>query len=122
MQGLVLTVGVVALADERAAGLAGEALAPPDPGKPGAFLHALAFPRTITARFGDPARQFATAGRAGPYVVLTVAGQTDGRPASAIRKPHSGWFQLAPEVGRNIAGALALPVQPDCAEKREWKC
>jgi hypothetical protein len=122
MQGIVLTVGIVALDDERAAGLADEALSPPDPGKPGPFLHALAFPRTIAARFDDPARQFAATGRAGPYVVLTVAGQTDGRPVAAVRKPHTGWFLLAPEVGRNIAGALALPVQPDCSEKREWKC
>ncbi|MEV5709493.1 hypothetical protein [Actinoallomurus sp. NPDC052274] len=122
MQGIVLTVGIVALPDDRSARLAGESVAPTDPSVPGPFLHALAFPQTIAARFADTARQFATADRVGPYVVLTVAGPTDGRPASAVRKPHGGWFQLAPEVGRNIAGALAQPVQPDCAQKQEWKC
>jgi hypothetical protein len=121
-QGIVITVGVVALPDERSAGLAGEALVPADPSRPGPFLNALAFPQTVTARFDDASRQYAGAGRAGPYVFLAVAGQTDGRPAGAVRKPHGGWFMLAPEIGRNIVSALALPVQPDCAEKREWKC
>ncbi|GAA0362885.1 hypothetical protein GCM10010151_61160 [Actinoallomurus spadix] len=121
-QGIILTVGLAALPDERSASLAGESLAPTDPGAAGPFLRPLAFPQTIAARFAESTRQLATADRAGPYVVMTVAGQTDGRPSSAVRKPHGGWFQLAPEVGRNIAGALALPVQPDCSEKREWKC
>jgi hypothetical protein len=122
LQGIVLTVGVAALTDERAASAAREALVPPDPTTAGASLHALAFPQTVTSRFDDAARQYVSAGQSGPYVVLTVAGQTDGRPAAAVRKKHTGAFLLAPEVGGNIAEALALRVQPDCSQKRQWKC
>jgi hypothetical protein len=122
LQGIVLTVGVAAVTDERAALAAKEALLPPDPTTVRATLHALAFPQTIAARFDDAARQYAAAGQAGPYVVLTVAGQTDGRPAAAVRKKHTSAFLLAPEIGGNIADALALRAQPDCSQKRQWKC
>jgi hypothetical protein len=122
LQGIVLTVGVAAVTDERAALAAKNALLPPDPTEPGATLYALAFPRTVSARFDDAARQFAAAGQAGPYVVLTVAGQTDGRPAAAVRKKHISAFTLAPEIGGNIAEALALRALPDCSQKRQWKC
>jgi hypothetical protein len=121
-QGIVLTVGVAAVTDERAAGVAKDALLPADPTRPAATLHALAFPRTIAARFTDAARQYASAGQAGPYVVLTVAGQTDGRPGAAVRKKHTSAFLLAPEIGGNIADALAQRAQPDCSQKRQWKC
>jgi len=122
LQGIVITVGVAAVTDERAAVAAKDALLPPEPTEVSGALHALAIPRTIAARFDDAARQYAAAGQAGPYVVLTVAGQTDGRPAAAVRKKHTSAFLLAPEVGGNIAGALALRAQPDCSQKRQWKC
>ena len=122
LQGIVLTVGVAAVTDDRAARAAKNALAPADPTVPGATLHALPFPRTIASRFTDTARQYAAAGQAGPYVVLTVAGQTDGRPGAAVRKKHTSAFLLAPEIGGNIADALALRALPDCSEKRQWKC
>lgn len=121
-QGVVMTVGVAALRDERAAAAAKEALTPGDPARVGPFLHALPFPHTSTARFDDAARQYAAAGQSGPYVVLTVAGQSDGRPAAAVPEKHTSALVLAAEVGGNIAEALALPVQPDCAQKRQWKC
>jgi hypothetical protein len=122
LQGIVLTVGVAALTDDRAASAAREALLPVDPTRPGATLRALPFPGTVTARFGDTARQYVSVGQAGPYVVITVAGQTDGRPGAAVRKKHTGAFLLASEIGGNIAEALALPADPDCSQKRQWKC
>lgn len=122
LQGIVITVGVAVVRDEFAAQAARNALTPADPAVPGPTLRALAFPRTVAARFDDAARQFAYAGQAGPYVVITVAGQTDGRPAAAVRKKHTGAFLLAPEIGGNIAEALALRAQPDCSQKRQWKC
>jgi hypothetical protein len=121
-QGIVLTVGIAAVPDERAATAAKDALAPPDPTDPADTLHALPFPRTIAARFDDAARQYAAAGQAGPYVVLTVAGQTDGRPGAAVRKKHTGAFLLAAEIGGNLVDALAQRAQPDCSQKRQWKC
>ncbi len=110
------------MTDERAAVAAKDALLPADPAVVGDTLDALAFPRTVAARFDDAARQYGMAGQAGPYVVLTVAGQTDGRPAAAVRKKHTDAFLLAPEIGGNIAGALALRAEPDCSQKRQWKC
>lgn len=121
-QGVVMTFGVAALRDEQAAMTAKDALAPGDPANAGPFLHALPFPRTSAARFDDAARQFAATGQSGPYLVLTVAGQPDGRPAAAVPEKHISALVLAAEVGDNIADALALPVQPDCAQKRQWKC
>jgi hypothetical protein len=122
LQGIVLTVGVAALADEQSADRAMRAVSPPDPTVGGAFLRALAIPGTITARFDDASRQYFSAGRDGPYVVLTVAGQTDGRPATAVRHKRVGAFLLAPEVAGNIGSALALQAEPDCARKQEWTC
>jgi hypothetical protein len=122
LQGIVITVGVAAVADERAALVAKDALLPADPTQMSATLHALAFPRTVAARFDDAARQYAAAGQAGPYVVLTVAGQTDGRPAAAVRKKHTSAFLLVAEIGGNIVDALAQRAEPDCSQKRQWKC
>jgi len=122
LQGIVVTVGVAAVTDERAAFAAKDALLPPAPTEMTATVHALPFPRTIAARFDDAARQYAAAGQAGPYVVLVVAGQTDGRPAAAVRKKHTSAFLLAAEIGGNIADALALRAEPDCSQKRQWKC
>lgn len=122
LQGIVVTVGVAAVTDERSALTAKDALLPADPTRMSATLHALAFPRTVAARFDDAARQHAAAGQAGPYVVLTVAGQTDGRPAAAVREKHTDAFLLAPEIGGNIAEALAQRVEPDCSQKRQWTC
>jgi hypothetical protein len=122
LQGVVFTVGIAALIEPRAATAVQRELLPGDPTEPGAFLHALAFPRTVTARFDDHARQYVSVGVSGPYVVFTVAGQTDGRPAGAVKKKHTGAFLLAPEAGDNIADVLARPAQPDCSQTRQWKC
>ncbi|MDN3352734.1 hypothetical protein [Actinomadura sp. DC4] len=122
LQGIVMTVGVAAVTDERTALAAKDALMPPAPTEVAGTLRALAFPQTVAGRFDDAARQYASAGQAGPYVVLTVAGQTDGRPAAAVRKKHTSALLLAAEVGGNIADALALRAQPDCSQKRQWKC
>src|SRR4051794_32682159 len=61
LQGIVVTVGVVVVRDERAARAAKDALTPVDATEPGATLHALAFPKTVAARFDDAARQFVSA-------------------------------------------------------------
>lgn len=122
LQGVVFTVGVVAVDDEDTAGKLKIALEPGDPTVPGRGLHALPFPGTIAAKFTDAARQYTSTGQAGPYVVLAVAGQTDGRPGAAVQKKHTDALLLAPEAAGNIAGALARRAQPDCAQKRQWKC
>ncbi|HEY8480697.1 MAG TPA: hypothetical protein VIL71_12795, partial [Spirillospora sp.] len=126
LEGVAVTVGVVAFADPFKADRAYKELpgskGPDGTGSVRPALHAAAFPGTASARFTDEARQDRTIDRGGPYVVLTTSGQTDGRPASAIRKERPGKpFALAPQIGRAIAQALSAKALPDCS-RPEWQC
>jgi hypothetical protein len=47
-------------------------------------VSAVPFPKTITARFGNPQRIIVQAKLAGPYVVMTAAGYTDGRTQASM--------------------------------------
>jgi hypothetical protein len=116
LQGIVITVGVVAFPDEQSAYQARKQL-PTDP----TSLHALPLPGTATARFTDPARQDGSGERAGPYIILTTSGQADGRPATTVRKGREGIFDAAPQVAHAIAIPLAQRALPDCKGK-EWAC
>jgi hypothetical protein len=125
IQGIVITVGVVAFPDAFAADRAGRKI----PVGPGDRSHGLrpalrpaAFPGTAAARFTDAARQDRTAARGGPYVVLTTSGQSDGRPAAAITKERPGVpFVAAGQLGLEIARTLSAQAMPDCSS-REWRC
>jgi hypothetical protein len=126
LQGVVVTVGVVAFADPwRADRALREIPATPQPDRSRGVrpsLHAVAFPGTAAARFTDPARQDRTIDRGGPYVVLTTSGQADGRPATAVTKERPGApFALAPQLGRQVARLLSTQALPDCSS-REWRC
>ncbi|MEU6039383.1 hypothetical protein ABZ801_28665 [Actinomadura sp. NPDC047616] len=126
LQGVVVTVGVVAFADPFKADRALRELpATPLPDRSRGVrpaLRAAAFPGTAAARFTDSARQDRSSDRGGPYVVLTTSGQSDGRPAAAITKKRPGTpFALAPQLGRHIAKALSTQALPDCSS-REWRC
>ncbi|MBO2459136.1 hypothetical protein [Actinomadura violacea] len=125
LQGIAVTVGVVVFADPWAADRAFKTI----PGSHGATggsvrpaLRAAPFPGTASARFTDAARQDRTSGRGGPYVVLTTSGETDGRPAAAVRKERPGEpFAIAPQLGDTIARTLSAKALPDCHESG-WKC
>lgn len=119
-QGVVVTLGVTAFADPAAAGRAGAEL--PGDGKPSPGLRAVGFPDTVTARFGDAARQASFARQGGPYLVLATAGQPDGRPAKAVEKRRKALFEFAPEMAARVGGELARPVRPDCADSAKWAC
>jgi hypothetical protein len=117
LQGVLVTAGVLAF---------------PTPAKAAAFmrataadrlpagLRALSFPRTASARFNDAARQVVTERQAGPYVVITVAGYADGRPASAARGRPSV-FAPARQLASDILTPLAQPAAVNCANP-EWAC
>ncbi|MBD2900446.1 hypothetical protein amrb99_94500 [Actinomadura sp. RB99] len=125
LQGIVVTVGVIAFADPWAADRAYKAIprsqGPGDGGVRPA-LRAAPFPGTASARFTDAARQDRTSDRGGPYVVLTTSGEADGRPASAVRKERPGDpFSIAPQLGSAIARTLSAKALPDC-HARGWKC
>ncbi|MFI0483838.1 hypothetical protein [Actinomadura sp. 9N215] len=126
LQGIVVTVGVVAFPDPWKADKAYKELpasqGPEARGSVRPALRAAAFPGTAAARFTDAARQDRTIDRGGPYVVLTTSGQTDGRPGAAIKKERPGEpFIVAPQVGHAIARSLAAKSLPDCDEP-EWAC
>lgn len=126
LEGVAVTVGVVAFADPFRADRAYRELpgskGPDGSGSVRPALRAAPFPGTASARFTDEARQDRTVDRGGPYVVLTTSGHTDGRPAAAIKKERPGKpFALSPQVGHAIARALSAKRLPDCS-RPEWQC
>jgi hypothetical protein len=117
--GVVFTLGVLAFPDPRAAAgffshySAGRA--------PVRGLQALALPGTPAAAFADAARQAASASLYGPYVVLTVAGYADGRPAAATEERRPSAFAPATQLATEIGTPLAKPETVRCAA-RQWSC
>ena len=89
---------------------------------PRAALRALAFPGTAAARFADGARQTASAQQDGPYVLLTVAGYADGRPAAATGQYNPTAFAAARQLADAILAPLNRPAVVDCAATRQWSC
>ncbi|MFF0249849.1 hypothetical protein ACWEU6_03915 [Streptosporangium sandarakinum] len=119
LQGIVVTVGVAAFGTERGAATAEAAL--PRGGRPAPGLRALAYPGTVTDRFGQDERQGGLVRRAGPYLVLATFGQVDGRPARAAGTQRPTVFAFAGDIADRILADLATPARPDCASA-EWRC
>ncbi|MDL4819044.1 hypothetical protein [Actinomadura opuntiae] len=117
-QGLAVTVGVAAFPDTASAHGA-VAWFPPRAPTPG--LRALPFAGTVTAQFGDAARQAAAAAQRGPYVVAATAGYADGRPTlrGARRLPELA--ELAPQLADAVLRPLTAPAEIRCGT-REWSC
>ncbi|MCF6467518.1 hypothetical protein FAF44_03695 [Nonomuraea sp. MG754425] len=119
LRGVLVTIGVVALRDELAAVRARTAFA--ETGKPAPGLRPLAFHHTVSDRFTAAVRQSGSVRQAGPYVVLTTAGQVDGRPADAAGEPRPAIFAFAAELSEHVLSELSTPRLPDCAAE-EWRC
>jgi hypothetical protein len=119
LQGVVYTTGVLAFPSPARAAAFAVAFARSSPLPAG--LRAFGLAGTVTARFNDAARQAETAEHAGPYVLLTVAGYADGRPASATAQHRRSVFLPASQLGREILTPLSRPVTVNCAS-REWAC
>ncbi|WP_308170176.1 hypothetical protein [Acrocarpospora catenulata] len=117
LEGIVVTIGVAAFPDPGSADTAAAAI----PGKPAPGLRALAFPRTVTDRFTAAGRQASTVRRAGPYLVMTTAGQVDGRPARALGRQRPTMFTFTADLADRVARELLTPVVPDCASE-EFQC
>jgi hypothetical protein len=117
--GTVYTLGVLAFPSARAsAGFYSRYAASQIPVR---GLHALALPGTSAAVFTDQARQAATSSLDGPYVVLSVAGYADGRPAAATGERRASVFAPAIQLANAIGAPLAQPVTVRCGT-REWSC
>jgi hypothetical protein len=115
LQGVVYTLGVLAFPDVRAA------LSFVSADRDSDGLDALALPGTAAARFSDAAREAGTARRSGPYVILSVAGYADGRPATATGEQRASDFAPASQLSTAIAAPLDAPVVVRCGT-REWSC
>jgi hypothetical protein len=120
LQGVVFTTGVLAFptpgkAREFARGL-------PTGRRPAAALRALALPGTASALFTGASRQVATVRQGGPYVLLTVAGYTDGRPAAATGEYDKAVFAAASQLAKEILLPLNRPAVVNCVASRQWAC
>jgi hypothetical protein len=120
LQGVVYTMGVLAFPSPAKARAFDRGL--PSARPPAAALRALAFPGTASARFADDARQTATARQDGPYVLLTVAGYADGRPARATGEYNATAFAAAGQLAGAILAPLNRPAVVNCAATGQWSC
>ncbi|MFC4532445.1 hypothetical protein [Sphaerisporangium dianthi] len=119
LQGVVVTVGVAAFPDQASALAARAAF--PQGGVPSPGLRALAFPQTVADRFTAAARQSSSLAQSGPYLVVTTAGQVDGRPARSVGRQRSTIFAFASDLAERVLRTLSVPARPDCAGK-DWQC
>ncbi|MEV7011863.1 hypothetical protein [Streptosporangium sp. NPDC051022] len=119
LQGVVVTVGVVAFAGEEGAAAAKAAL--PRTGHPSPGLRALAFRGTVTDRFTSASRQSGLVRQAGPYVVMATVGQVDGRPAQAVGEQRPTLFAFTGDIADHILADLSTPARPVCGSGR-WRC
>ncbi len=117
--GVVYTTGVLAFPDRARAAAFTRQL--PSARPPVAALRALALPGTASARFTAAARQTATARQDGPFVVLTVAGYADGRPAAVTGEFDAPAFSAAGRLATEILAPLNRPAVVNCARRR-WSC
>lgn len=117
LQGIAYTVGILAFPDTRHAASFSARLAAR--GRGFRALLPLALPGTASARFRPAAAQRATAQRAGPFVILTIAGYTDGEPRGRQKRPSI--FAPASQLAARIAGPLTTPVTINCASP-QWSC
>ena len=112
----VMTVGVAVLKDEESRLSATEQLTQDD--RVGVLP--VAFPGTVTERFGAEQRQRAGWVGAGPYIVFSTAGYADGRTRAAVPPEetlHSELWPAARSVGNQIAYFLADPPKvPPCTQ------
>jgi hypothetical protein len=119
LDGVVYTTGVLAFPDPARAAAFARRL--PSARPPAVALRALAMPGTASARFTAAARQTATARQDGPYVLLTVAGYADGRPAAVTGEFDAAAFSAAGQLAREILAPLNQPAVVNCA-RRQWSC
>ncbi|MFE3448643.1 hypothetical protein ACFXJ8_06860 [Nonomuraea sp. NPDC059194] len=112
----VFTVGVAVLRDEESRAAATEELTVDD--RVGVLP--VAFPGTVADRFGLEQRQRNGWVGAGPYIVFSTAGYTDGRTRAAVPAEeilHSELWSAARSVGGQIAYFLAEPPKvPRCTQ------
>jgi hypothetical protein len=115
---LVATVGVAVLTDAADATAAVTKLTGAGPkGLPGT-VRAAAVSRTLAARFDDAQRQLSWNTHAGPYVILTTVGFSDGRPRVHVSADSYMSNEMG-SLGQGLAQAVGAvlgqpPATPTC--------
>ncbi|WP_214412703.1 hypothetical protein [Sphaerisporangium fuscum] len=111
-----VTVGVAVMTDEEAR--VNTAADLPVDDRVG--VRPVAFPGTVTESFGAAQRQRTAWMGAGPYIVFSVAGYTDGRTREAVppeEAVHSELWPAAQSIAGRIAHDLAAPPEiPRCTQ------
>lgn len=113
---IVVTIGVAVMPGQAAAEASMRAL----PSQQGiqSGVKPLAYRNTLTAGFGEAQRQLTTAISRGPYLILSAAGFTDGRPripGSSDYYDEEEMTSLANGVAGAVGGPLGmLPPLPRC--------
>ncbi|MEV0587356.1 hypothetical protein [Nonomuraea sp. NPDC050310] len=112
----VFTVGVAVLESEESRVSAAEELS----GDDRVGVLPVAFPGTVTERFGVDQRQRNAWVGAGPYLVFATGGYVDGRTRAAVPPEeilHSELWTTARSIGNQIAYFLADPPRvPPCTQ------
>jgi hypothetical protein len=119
LQGLIVTIGVVAFPDEASAQAARKAMPAGNDITPGVSAYGPA--GTVAARFNDAARQTGSVQQAGPYVVALTVGYADGRPAAAVTQRQTDLYDLASQLISPVLGPISKKAVPNCGRK-EWRC
>jgi len=92
------------------------ALSGKSPLNPG--VRPLAFPGPLAAGFGSRQRQMSVVVTGGNYLLLSVAGYSDGRPTAPIASDgyaRDEMFSFANGLARAVAAPLSKPVaRPAC--------
>lgn len=111
-----ITIGVAVLKDEDAR-LEAAARLPVDDR---VGVRPVSFPRTVTQSFGAAQRQRSGWIGAGPYIILSTAGYTDGRTRDAVGPEeilHSELWPTAQAIAGHIARVLSEPPDvPRCTQ------
>jgi hypothetical protein len=113
LQGTVYTVGVIVFPNDRDA-LGFYNSVPQGAGPAGIGLNTLALPGTATQLFTDSARQTLDSWVTGTYVVLSVSGYADGRPAIMFDEANDAIFAPGRQIVKAVATVLAARVPVHC--------
>ncbi len=108
---MLVTVGVAVMPGDGAARSAAGELSSGQ--QPDSAVRAAAFRGTLAASFGDRQRQLSWATSAGPYVILSTAGYTNGMPEAAVASDAYADQEMT-SLANGVADAIGTPlgVQP----------
>jgi hypothetical protein len=113
---LVVTIGVAVMPSPLAVLTSSAALSGRSSLNPS--VRPLAFPRTLAAGFGPGKRQLSAAVKGGNYLVLSVAGYSDGRPTGPISSDgyaNDEMLSFASGLASDVAAPLGKPTaRPAC--------